>query len=134
DGSCFELDFHSLPVELQEFWLDAVEGRGCYFAAWNMAFDRLALSNIPNAPKLEPHHTIDVMAQAVASNMPGKLDGAARSLGLGNKQDDGKALIHLFCSADGPQPADEPAKWQRFISYGLQDTHLLREIYKATRP
>lgn len=136
DGSIFELDFRTLPRDLQEFWIEADLGgsQAAYFAAWNMAFDRLALSNIPNAPLIRPNMTIDVMAQAVASNLPAKLDGAAMVLGLGRKQEDGKDLIHLFANAEGPEPADEPEKWARFKSYGIRDTALLREVYKATRP
>lgn len=136
DGSIMQFDFRQLPRDLQEFWIEAELGgsNAAYFAAWNMAFDRLALSNIPNAPRIRPEMTIDVMAQAVASNLPAKLDGAASVLKLGHKQEDGKDLIHLFANAEGPEPSEAVEKWERFKSYGVKDTDLLRQVYKATRP
>lgn len=138
DGSVMQFDFNDLPEDLQYFWVEATcpapKGEELFFAAWNMAFDRQVLSRIPNAPTVRPNMTIDVMAQAVASNLPAKLDGAAMVMGLGRKQEDGKDLIHLFASAAGPEPADEPEKWGRFKSYGIRDTALLREVYKGTRP
>ena len=48
--------------------------------------------------------TIDVMAQAVASNLAPALEGAARGLRIEGKQSDGKALINMFCSRDGETP------------------------------
>lgn len=128
------LDFNTLPEDLKAFWLRAATQKDCWFAAWNMNFDRLQLSNIPNAPRVTPEMTIDVMAQAVASNLPAKLEGASRAIGRQGKQNDGKALIGLFAKATGATPQSHPVEWARFKSYAIQDTEELRHVFKATRP
>lgn len=132
-GKPLLLDFNTLPRDLQDFWLDAADGL-CWFVAWNMNFDRLQLSNIPNAPRVTPEMTIDAMAQAVASNLPAKLEGASRSIDRHGKQADGKGLIGLFTKAGGATPQTHPVEWQRFIDYAIQDTDELRHVFKATRP
>ncbi len=127
------LSWWDLPEDFHEFYYRAKRGEA-WFAAWNTQFDRLAMNQMPGCPGFEIEMTIDVMAQAVASNLPAKLDGAGMMAGLGRKQEDGKDLIYLFTGAEGPQPAEEPEKWGRFKGYAVRDTGLLRDIYQATRP
>jgi len=134
---------------LIRFWERAKAGKA-WFVAWNMAFDRLMLNTIPHCV-VRPEMAIDAMAQALASNLPGKLEGASRFIGRGGKQNDGKNLIKLFTGADGwhvgdsktwvggeasagATPQTHPAEWARFKSYGGQDIDELRAVFKATRP
>jgi DNA polymerase len=127
------LSWWDLPEDFREFYYRAKRGEA-WFAAWNTQFDRLAMNQMPGCPGFEIEMTIDVMAQAVASNLPAKLDGAGLMAGLGRKQDDGKALIYLFTGADGATPQSHPVEWERFKGYAGRDTGLLRDIYCATRP
>lgn len=127
------LCWDEMPRPLREFH-KRVEQREAWYAAWNTGFDR----NVWNEgtydfPRLAPEQTIDIMAQAVASNLAPALEGAARGLKIAGKQSDGKALIAMFCSRDGETPQSKPVEWQRFKDYGLQDTAVLREVFRATR-
>ena len=73
------------------------------------------------------------MIQAGVSNLPTDLEGAARTLGCGGKQADGKKLIRLFSIA-GAAPADHPEEWRRFLDYAERDVEAMREVYRRTRP
>lgn len=133
----FDRDFmlwEDMPKELHEFH-KRVEQREAWYGAWNAGFDRQAWNNgTADFPVLEPENIIDVMAQAIASNLPGKLEGASKAITGRGKQDDGKFLINLFCSANGATPQERPEEWARFLSYGIRDTDEMREVWKATRP
>ena len=84
-------------------------------------------------PFLEPERVIDPMIQAGVSNLPTDLESAARTLGCGGKQADGKKLIRLFSIA-GAAPADHPEEWRRFLDYAGRDVEAMREVYRRTRP
>lgn len=128
------LDWDMVPKKVKEFY-KRVEQREAWFAAFNAGFDRQALSNgIDGFPPLEPDMFIDVMAQAVASNLPPNLEGASKAITGRGKQDDGKYLINLFCSPMGPEPWARPAEWTRFVGYGLRDTGEMRDVWRGTRP
>lgn len=123
-----------MPKELREFH-KRVEQREAWYAAWNAAFDLQVWNNgTYDFPPLEPENIIDVMAQVTASNLPGDLESASRMLTGSGKQDDGKKLIAMFCSANGKTPQEAPEEWKRFLSYAVRDTDKLRANWKATRP
>lgn len=132
----FDGDFicwDDMPLKLKEFH-KRVEQREAWYAAFNAGFDRAALNHgVYGFPVFEPDMFVDVMAQAVASNLPPNLEGSSRAITGRGKQDDGKALINLFCSPLGPHPWQEPEKWKRFVTYGIRDTSEMREVWKATR-
>lgn len=132
-----KISFDDLPREnadIVEHAYRAADGEA-WFGAWNAGFDRQAWNNSSLLhPKLLPEHCIDIMAQAVASNLPPNLEGASRFIGRGGKQDDGKALIKLFCSDGGGTPQTHPVEWARFKSYAIRDTAELREVFRHTRP
>ena len=111
----------------------AVES-GTTLAAWNAGFD-LAIWNYATIgfPFSTPARVIDVMAQAMASNLPADLEGASTRLGGEGKQRDGKALIKLFC-VEGAAPDAHPEEWQRFLAYAARDIEAMREVYRWTRP
>lgn len=114
---------------------DRVLAGKAWYAAWNAGFDRAAWNNgTADFPLMEPEHVLDIMAQAVASNLPPSLEGAARFLGLDGKRPEGKILIKTFCGPDGATPQDRPDEWRLFKDYGLQDTALLRHVFGRTRP
>ena len=122
------------PYKLKEFWKRA-EQREAWFAAFNAGFDRNAINEgTYGFPKIEPDMMIDVMAQAVASNLPPNLEGASRAITGRGKQDDGKFLINLFCGPNGETPQSRPVEWARFVSYAIRDTAEMREVWRATRP
>lgn len=126
--------YEFLPEDLKAFHRRAQAGEAWY-AAWNMAFDRLMLGTIPGMA-IRPEMTIDVMAQGLASNLPGKLEGASRSIGRHGKQHDGRDLIKVFTTADWTTntPDTQPEQWARFVSYAGQDIDELRAVFKACRP
>ena len=146
----------SVPDDLLAFHRRAQRGEAWY-VAWNMTFDRLMLCTIDGC-EITPEMTIDAMAQGLASNSPGTLEGASRFVGRHGKQQDGKNLIGLFTGADGwhranalgvtdlkddgdgwvgdigATPELNAMEWERFKSYGAQDIDELRAVFKATRP
>lgn len=127
------LCFDELPHAVREFYKKA-EQREAWFAAFNAGFDRQALSvGTFDFPVIEHDMMIDVMAQAVASNLAPSLEGASRGIGRGGKQSDGKKLINQFCRSNGDTPQSHPADWNRFRSYGVQDTEEMRYVWQATR-
>ena len=120
-----------LPDELLVFQ-DRVRQGKAWFVAWKTSFDR-AIWNRHYNP-LAPEMTLDAMCQALASNLPADLHSASTALGGPGKQADGAKLIRLFSPGDGGTPQTHPEEWKRFKSYAVQDTAILRDIYRATRP
>lgn len=130
----YGLTWEQMPDDLKRHYDRAREGLA-WFAAWNAGFDRASWNAaIPiGNPPLKPEMVLDIMAQAVASNLPPALEGASKAIGRGGKQDDGKRLINLFCSPDGATPQSHPEEWERFCSYAVRDTDELRAVWHATR-
>jgi DNA polymerase len=123
------LDWNQAPDDLR----DAFD-RGGKFAMWNASFDSAVWNYAThNFPFLEPERVIDPMIQAGGSNLPTALENASRALGGAGKQEDGKALVRLFC-IEGAAPADHPEKWQQFLAYARRDVEAMREVYRKTRP
>lgn len=82
-----------------------------------------------------PEHFIDAMVQASRSHLPGDLAGAAKAIGLTQKQTAGKALIKMFADAARPEtPQSHHDDWQRFRSYARDDVAAMRDVFKATLP
>lgn len=123
-----------LPEELKDFITRAVLYKDRWLAIWNAGFDRAAMVlGMDGMTGLQPENVIDIMAQAVASNLPPNLDGACKALKIEGKQEDGQLLINLFANGDGPTPAERPDEWERYKSYAVRDTDRLREVYLRTR-
>jgi len=129
----YDVEWKHLNPRVRQFHKRAAAGEA-WFVAWNMGFDRQIWNSQPTFPELTPEMTLDAMAQGAASNLPGGLEDAGTVLGLGGKDKRGKGLMKLFASPEGPQPDEAPAEWQEYIGYGVRDTELLRDIWKATRP
>lgn len=129
-----------------------------YTVAWNAAFDRHIWQQVVTPdhswPRIEIEQTLDAMAQAQASNLSGSLEWAGRALGLGHKTIGGKAVMLRFANRSQPlpgSPADIDALmakgwsreravkaaielWALYMDYAVQDTDLLRDVWKTTRP
>jgi DNA polymerase len=107
------------------------------WAAWNSGFDR-AVWNFATVgfPKLEPHHVIDVMAQAVASGIAPDLAAASKVIGRNKKDASGKTLIPMFCipgHKTAGTPLTRPVEWAAFTAeYATTDIDAMRSVFKAT--
>lgn len=143
----------AFPQELHDI---AADPSG-YFVAWNMAFDRAVAQQIATPeygfPEITIEKTLDAMAQASASNLPGKLDMAGRVTKLGVKTINGSAIMKRFANPDLPIPGDRAVieafdagkaqaneiraaidAWTLYLDYSAQDTDLMRSIWYVTRP
>ncbi len=129
-----------------------------YVVCHNAAFDRQVWQQIAtpdhNWPELPLERVLCSQAQAQASNLPGSLDFAGRALGLGTKTIGGKAIMKRFADAAQPlpgSPADIEAlmakgysreravataieSWDLYMTYSVQDTELMRDVWRVTRP
>ena len=123
----------TFPPELHAF----AKSAGSYWVAWNMAFDRQIAQHCATPrfgfPDMPTAKTLDAMAQAAASNLPGRLDMAGRVLGLGSKTVGGKGIMKKFADAAIPMP-DKIDDWKTYLDYSRQDTVLMRDIWRVTRP
>lgn len=143
------------PKEIVPFF----QTPGNYLVASNAAFDRSVWQQVATPengfPRIEIENVLCSQAQAQASNLSGSLDMAGRALGLGNKTIGGKAIMKRFADRRQPLPGS-PAdikrlmtekgwsraqalkisieSWDLYLTYGVQDTELMREVWKCTRP
>ena len=109
------LDLVDLPLDFIKHHAKVMNGTAVW-AAWNCSFDR-AIWNYATLdfPALEPHHIIDVMAQAVASGLPPDLKMAAKTCGASDKLESGRDLIALFCLPDSTAtPQSHFEEWVDF--------------------
>lgn len=142
------------PAEVVE----ALKRDDTYIVGWNEAFDRQVWqqvqTDVHDWPMIGIEQTLDAMAQASASNLPGRLDMAGRVLGLGQKTVGGKSVMLRFADTKTPlpgSPADIDAMmakgmsrqkaieaaiemWDLYLTYSVQDTNLMRDVFKTTRP
>lgn len=131
------LRWQDAPPDLLKHLARALKGEA-WFVAWNSFFDRHVCNGGMHRPSDKPalpvRVVIDAMAQAVASNLPAKLEGASRAIGRGGKVDQGKHLISLFAPANGATPQSHPEEWEQFKVYADVDVEELRAVFFATRP
>lgn len=142
------------PAEVVE----ALKKPDTYILGWNENFDRQVWQQVVTPdhgwPEIAIEQTLDVMCQAAASNLPGKLDMAGRALNLGQKTVGGSAVMKRFADRNQPLPgspadiANGMAKglsrekaiagaiemWDIYCTYAIQDTDLMRDIWRVTRP
>ena len=132
------IDFADMPLEFLQHHAKVMNGTAVW-AAWNAGFDR-AIWNYAcvGFPELEPHMTIDVMAQATANGLPPDLSMAAKLSHSTHKVEEGKALIKMFCLPPAPRrvsgtPQTHPEEWQRFKAYAAGDILAMRSVFYGTR-
>lgn len=131
------LDWRHCPDDLAEFMERALNGEA-WFAAWNSFFDRNVVNRgmrgFADSETMELRMVIDIMAQAVASNLPAKLEGASKAIGRKGKVDEGKSLMQIFAVAGGGTPQSHPEEWERYRVYADVDVEELRAVAQTTRP
>lgn len=142
------------PAEVVE----ALKHDDTYVVGWNESFDRQTWQQVLTAdhkwPMIRIEQTLDSMSQAQASNLSGSLEWAGRVLGLGQKTVGGKSVMLRFAARQQPlpgSPADIAAQmarglsrekaiaaainlWTLYLDYSVQDTDLMRLVWKCTRP
>lgn len=134
------------PAEVVE----ALKKPDTYVVGWNEPFDfkiwRQVVVPDHGWPDIALEQTLDCMAQASASNLPGSLDMAGRVLNLGQKTLGGKAIMKRFADSNQSLPGHKSvcltdtdveaaiAAWGLYMDYALQDTDLTRDIWNVTRP
>lgn len=128
------LAWSDMPAELRAFHARVAAGTATW-AAWNAGFDRAVWNYATfGFPVMDPHHVIDVMAQATASGLPPDLAGAAQQSGSILKDDTGTGLIKLFClPTSTATPQSHPDEWKQFVSYAGTDIRSMRSVFLATR-
>jgi DNA polymerase len=139
------LTWADMPDEFKAHHDRVLSGKAVW-AAWNAAFDK-AIWNYSaiDWPRLEPHHIIDVMAQAVASGLAPDMRMAAIQCGAERKDEAGKELIRMFCMpyqenaktgrpiAGYATPQTHPQEWDEFCNYASNDPIAMRSVFKHTR-
>lgn len=125
-----------------------------YLVAHNANFDRSVWQQVATPdfgfPEIRIEQVLDSMSQCQASNLSGSLEWAGRALGLGQKTVGGKAVMQRFARRQEPLPgarvlidaaADRGeavksaiASWGLYLDYSVQDTELMRAVWKVTRP
>jgi len=125
----FPLTWDDLPDDIRAHQKLVEAGNGVW-AAWNAAFDREVWNQITDFPPLDIKHVIDVMAQATAAGLPGKLDGASRFSGGQHKLAGGK-LIQMFSSGKY-NAQSRPEEWRQFLEYAARDVDAMRDIFLNT--
>jgi DNA polymerase len=129
-----KLSWAMAPADLLEA-LARVRGGTAWFVAWNAGFEYNAFTRGMRGLGFEVHWMIDAMVQAMRSHLPADLKGAAKAVGLTQKQDAGKALIKLFADEAGTAtPLTHPVEWQQFRDYARDDVAAMRDVFNATMP
>lgn len=126
--------WEDLPDSMK-FHQDRVAKGEAVWCAFNAGFDRNVWNQSTyDFPALRTEDMICAMVQSMTSNLAPSLEGASKNIGRAGKQKDGKYLIQLFCSPGATAtPQSHPDEWARFVSYGVQDTEEMREVYASTR-
>ena len=108
--------------------------------AWNASFERTVFG-VMAGMTLSPDSWKCTMVWAASLSLPLALKNAAAVLKTGEQKDRaGEALIRKFSVPRKPtkkdprtrvEPADDPAAWQQFKDYCLQDVRTERDIRKT---
>lgn len=129
-----KLSWAKAPTDL----LDAVQrakAGEAWFVAWHAGFEFNAFTRGMKHLGFRAEWMIDAMVQAMRSHLPADLAGAARAIGLTQKQASGKALIKLLAvEGNGVTPQTHPEEWAQFRSYARDDVASMRDVFFATMP
>lgn len=126
------LNWEGVPQAIKRHHARVLRGEAVW-AAWNAGFDKAIWNySTVNFPDMQPHHVIDVMAQATASGLAPDLATAAKQCGAPHKLASGKELIKLFC-VEGADPCTHPMEWALFLEYARGDIEAMRATFLNTR-
>lgn len=127
--------------ELSDQVLYALTDREITKTAWNANFERTCLARHFGL-ELPPEQWSCSMAWAMSLGLPGSLEMAGKALKTKEqKAAVGKSLIRLFSiphkgkpglfsTGNRVLPSDQPAKWEEFKAYCVQDVETERDIRK----
>jgi hypothetical protein len=129
------LNWAAAPADLAAM-LARVRAGEAWMVAHNAQFEALAFTRaMDGLEDLRLEWLIDSAVQSMRSHLPADLAGAARAVGLTQKQAGGKALIKMFADAARPEtPQSHPAEWEQFRSYARDDVAAMRDVFQATMP
>lgn len=130
-----KLDWADAPDDLLDA-LQAVEEGHKWFVSHNAGFEFNAFTRgMTGLEDFRVEWMIDSMIQGMRSHLPADLAGAARAIGLTQKQASGKALIKMF-AVEGNEcsPQSHPEEWAQFRSYARDDVAAMRDVFLATMP
>jgi DNA polymerase bacteriophage-type len=130
-----KLDWADAPDDLLDALQEVEEGRK-WFVAHNCGFEFNAFTRaMTGLEDFRVEWMVDSMVQAMRSHLPADLAGAARAIGLTQKQASGKRLIRLFADAAGDAtPQTHPEDWALFREYAREDVAAMRDVFFATMP
>jgi DNA polymerase len=129
-----KLDWRAAPDDLRAF-IARVERGEAWMVAWNHGFEWCAFNRGMTGWNYKVEYGVDAMVQASRSHLPSDLAGAAKAIGLTQKQTAGKALIKLFAvEGNGVTPQTHPEEWEQFKSYARDDVAAMRDVFFATMP
>lgn len=115
---------------------------GGYMIFWNAGFDRKIWNEVMvpkyGWPHLPLEQVLCAQAQGEANNLPGKLEFAAKMLGVAHQKDpQGKRLINLLAmgTRESWNPEHNADQYMgHFRRYGLKDVLTMRDVWTNTRP
>lgn len=130
-----KLDWADAPEDLLDALQEVEEGRK-WFISHSSGFEYTAFTRaMTGLEDFRVEWMIDSMVQGMRSHLPADLAGAARAIGLTQKQASGKALIKLFAvEGNGVTPQTHPEEWAQFRSYARDDVAAMRDVFFATMP
>ena len=130
-----KLDWADAPEDLLDALQEIEEGR-MWFVSHNAGFEYNAFTRaMLGLEDFRVEWMVDSMVQGMRSHLPADLAGAARAIGLTQKQASGKALIKMF-AVEGNEysPQSHPEEWAQFRSYARDDVASMRDVFFATMP
>jgi len=130
-----KLNWADAPGDLLDALQEVEEGRK-WFVAHNAGFEYNAFTRgMVGLEDFRVEWLICSMVQGMRSHLPADLAGAAKAIGLTQKQASGKALIKLFADEAGTAtPLTHPVEWQQFRDYARDDVAAMRDVFFATMP
>ena len=130
-----KLNWADAPGDLLDALQEVEEGRK-WFVAHNAGFEYTAFTRgMVGLEDFRVEWLICSMVQGMRSHLPADLAGAAKAIGLTQKQASGKALIKLFADEAGTAtPLTHPVEWQQFRDYARDDVAAMRDVFFATMP
>jgi DNA polymerase len=130
-----KLDWADAPDDLLDALQEVEEGRK-WFVSRNAGFEFNAFTRaMTGLEDFRVEWMIDSMIQGMRSHLPADLAGAAKAIGLAQKQAAGKALIKMFAvEGNGVTPQTHPVEWAQFREYARDDVAAMRDVFFATMP
>jgi DNA polymerase len=130
-----KLNWADAPDDLLDALQEVEEGRK-WFVSHNAGFEYNAFTRgMVGLEDFRVEWLIDSMVQGMRSHLPADLAGAAKAIGLAQKQASGKALIKLFAvEGNGVTPQTHPVEWAQFRAYARDDVAAMRDVFFATMP